>query len=194
MHTNIYMNKFTATKTSIEDLLIIEPTVFGDERGFFMESYSEKDFQELGINVRFVQDNHSKSHRGVLRGMHFQSCNPQGKLIRVVTGAVLDVVVDLRPESQTFGQWESVMLSAQNKRQLYVPKGFAHGFLTLQDNTEFLYKCTDYHYAQFDSGIHWRDPQVGINWQLDKYSLTEQELLLSDKDHNQPLLRNCLNL
>lgn len=183
------MNKFKAIKTSIEDLLIIEPTVFGDDRGFFMESYSEKDLQELGIKDRFVQDNHSKSHRGVLRGMHFQSQHPQGKLIRVVAGSVHDVVVDLRPESSTFGHWEWVLLSAQNKRQLYVPQGFAHGFLTLEDNTEFLYKCTDYYYSEFDSGIFWNDPQIGIDWQLSKYSLTEDGLKLSEKDRQQPLLR-----
>lgn len=180
------MNKFTAIKTSIEGLLIIEPTVFGDARGFFMESYSENDFREIGINEHFVQDNHSKSRKGVLRGLHFQTQHTQGKLIRVVAGSVLDVVVDLRPESATFGKWESVVLSSDNKRQFYVPPCFAHGFLTLEDDTEFLYKCTEYYAPEYDAGIFWNDPQIGIDWQEQKYGI--EELLLSEKDKKQPTI------
>lgn len=182
------MSKFKAVKTSIEGLVIIEPTVFGDSRGFFMESYAKKDFEEIGIKEDFVQDNHSKSRKGVLRGLHFQTQHTQGKLIRVVAGSVLDVAVDLRPESSTFGKWEMVVLSADNKRQFYVPTRFAHGFLTLEDDTEFLYKCTEYYSPEFDSGIFWNDPKIGITWNLDKYGLNEQELLLSDKDKKQPTI------
>lgn len=180
------MSKFGVIKTSIEGLFIVEPTVFGDARGFFMESYSEKDFAEVGINEHFVQDNHSKSRKGVLRGLHFQTQHTQGKLIRVVAGSVLDVVVDLRPESPTFGRWESVTLSADNKRMFYVPPRFAHGFLTLEDDTEFLYKCTEYYAPEFDSGILWSDPRIGIDWQFEKYGI--QDPLLSDKDKKQPTI------
>lgn len=184
------MGKFNAIKTSIEGLTIIEPTVFGDQRGFFMESFSERDFLELGITERFVQDNHSKSSRGVLRGMHFQTHMSQGKLIRVVAGAVLDAVIDLRPESATFGKWEAVMLSAENKRQLYVPPRFAHGFLTLEDNTEFLYKCTQYYAPEFDGGVLWSDPEIGIDWKLEEFGLTENQLIMSEKDRKQPVVKS----
>lgn len=184
------MGKFKAIETSIKGLTIIEPAVFGDSRGFFMESFSERDFFELGITERFVQDNHSKSSRGVLRGMHFQSRHSQGKLIRVVAGAVLDAVIDLRPESETFGKWEAVMLSAENKRQLYVPPRFAHGFLTLEDDTEFLYKCTEYYAPEFDGGVLWSDPEIGVDWRLEEFGLTEESLLLSDKDRKQPLVKS----
>lgn len=184
------MSKFKSIKTSIEGLLIVEPTVFGDERGFFMESYSEKDFEQIGITARFVQDNHSKSRKGVLRGLHFQTRHTQGKLIRVISGSVLDVAVDLRHESPTFGKWEKIVLSASNKCQFYVPPRFAHGFLTLEDDTEFLYKCTDYYAPEFDSGVLWNDPIIGIDWELEKYNLSEETLLLSDKDKKQPLIKD----
>lgn len=176
------MSKFKISNTPIEGLVIIEPTVFGDERGFFMESYSRRDFEEAGICEEFVQDNHSKSRKGVLRGLHFQTKNPQGKLIRVVSGSVYDVAVDLRPESPTFGQSYGIILSAQNKKQFYVPPRFAHGFLTLEDNTEFLYKCTDYYYPQFDAGISWKS----VEWDFEKYGMTESDILLSEKDKIQP--------
>lgn len=182
------MSKFKAIPTSIKDLIIIEPTVYGDVRGFFMESYSEKDFTEIGITAKFVQDNHSKSSKGVLRGLHFQTQHTQGKLIRVVAGSVLDVVVDLRPESATFGRWESTVLSADNKRQFYVPPRFAHGFMTLEDDTEFLYKCTDYYCPEGDGGVKWDDPQIGIDWNFDEYGIDPSNLLLSEKDTKQPTI------
>lgn len=169
-------------KTPIEGLVIIEPTVFGDERGFFMESYSRRDFIEAGINEEFVQDNHSKSKEGVLRGLHFQTKNPQGKLIRVVSGSVYDVAVDLRVESPTFGNSYGIILSADNKRQFYVPPRFAHGFLTLEDDTEFLYKCTDYYYPQYDGGILWSS----VGWDFQQLGINEDELIMSDKDKKQP--------
>lgn len=180
------MSKFKAVRTPIEGLVIVEPTVFGDARGFFMETYSEKDFEEIGISAKFVQDNHSKSRKGVLRGLHFQRQHTQGKLIRVTSGSVLDVVVDLRPESSTFGKWEAVFLSADNKRQLYVPPRFAHGFLTLEDDTEFLYKCTDYYHPESDAGVLWNDPQIGIDWNLEHYGIAEPQL--SQKDMAQPTI------
>lgn len=183
------MSKFKKTETTIEGLIVIDPTVFGDARGFFMETYAKRDYDALfGSEVEFVQDNHSKSRRGVLRGLHFQTQHSQGKLIRVVAGAVYDVAVDLRPESPTYGQWYGVELSAENKRQIYVPPHFAHGFLTLADDTEFLYKCTDYYHPEFDAGVRWNDPQIGVDWRLEQYGFRPEELLLSDKDRAQPLL------
>ncbi|MGL6115869.1 MAG: dTDP-4-dehydrorhamnose 3,5-epimerase, partial [Cetobacterium sp.] len=151
------MGKFKRVKTGIKDLIVIEPTVFGDNRGFFMESYSKKDFAEIGMDVEFVQDNHSKSKKGVLRGLHFQTKHIQGKLVRVTAGSVLDVAVDLRKDSSTFGKHYLVELTADNKKMFYIPPGFAHGFLTLEDNTEFQYKCTDYYAPEFDSGVLWND-------------------------------------
>ena len=182
------MAKFNKIETGIEGLYILEPTVFGDERGFFLESYSKRDFEEIGIPYEFVQDNHSKSKKGVLRGMHFQTQYSQDKLVRVVAGSVYDVVVDLRKGSKTFGKYFGVLLTAQNKRQFFVPKGFAHGFLTLEDNTEFLYKCTEYYMPQFDSGILWNDINVGIDWKLSELGITESELTLSEKDKKQQTL------
>ena len=186
------MGKFKRIETGIEGLYIIEPTVFGDDRGFFFESYSKKDFEEVGIPFEFVQDNHSKSKKGVLRGMHFQYENTQDKLVRVAVGSVYDVVVDLRKDSATFGKWYGVVLSAQNKRQFFVPKGFAHGFLTLEDNTEFLYKCTDYYAPQYDSGILWNDKDVAVDWRLDEFGISEEELTLSDKDRKQQTLKEYI--
>jgi len=156
-----------ATPTKLADLLIIEPKVFGDARGFFFESFNARDFKAItGADVDFVQDNHSKSAHGVLRGLHYQIKQPQGKLVRVVAGEVLDVVVDIRRGSPTFGQWESVRLSAENKLQLWVPAGFAHGFVVLSDSAEFLYKTTDYYAPEHERCIAWNDPTLAIDWEL----------------------------
>lgn len=152
--------------TAIEGVLIIEPKVFGDDRGFFLESWNEAVFAAAGLPLRFVQDNHSRSARGILRGMHYQEPNPQGKLVRVVAGAVFDAVVDLRRSSPTFGQWVGVELSAANKRMLWVPPGMAHGFLSLQDGTDFLYKCTAAYQPAHEHCLAWDDPGVGIAWPL----------------------------
>ncbi len=152
------------TPTPLAGASIIEPTVFGDDRGFFLESWNAARFAESGIDARFVQDNHSRSMKGVLRGMHFQKPGPQAKLVRVVTGAVFDVIVDLRRSSATFGRWFGIELSAANKRMLWVPEGFAHGFLTLQDGTDFLYKCTAPYAPADEHTLAWDDPAVGIEW------------------------------
>ena len=183
------MSKFRRVETGIKDLIVIEPTVFGDNRGFFMESYSKKDFYEIGMNIEFVQDNHSKSKKGVLRGLHFQTQHVQGKLVRVTAGSVLDVAVDLRKDSPTFGKHYLVELTADNKKMFYIPPGFAHGFLTLEDNTEFQYKCTDYYAPEFDSGVLWDDSDIGIEWNFEKYGLSVEEILLSDKDKKQQTLQ-----
>lgn len=154
------------TECDIPGPLIIEPKVFGDERGFFMESWNAARFAEEGLDIAFVQDNHSRSQKGVLRGMHFQKPGPQGKLVRVVSGAVFDVAVDLRRSSPTFGKWTGVELSAENKRMFWVPQGFAHGFLTLEDDTDFLYKCDATYAPQHEHSLAWDDPDVGIEWPL----------------------------
>ena len=176
------MGKFKFIKTSINGLYIIEPTVFGDHRGYFMESYSEREFHQAGLTMRFVQDNESVSKKGVLRGLHFQTQNTQGKLVRVISGSAYDVAVDIRPGSPTFGKWVGVILSEDNKRQFYIPKGFAHGFLVLSEDTTFAYKCTDYYAPKYDSGILWNDPDIGIKWPLENID----KIILSDKDKNQP--------
>jgi dTDP-4-dehydrorhamnose 3,5-epimerase len=164
-------------ETPISDLLILEPKVFGDERGFFMESFNQKKFnQATGRRVDFVQDNHSRSVKGVLRGLHYQIKQPQGKLVRVVNGAVYDVAVDLRISSSTFGQWFGIELTEENKKQFWVPEGFAHGFLVLSDSADFLYKTTDYYAPAHERSIRWDDPAIGINWPT---GLTPQ---LSEKD------------
>lgn len=167
-------------KTAIPDVLIFEPKVFGDERGFFFESFNHKLFEEaVGYPVTFVQDNHSKSSKGVLRGLHYQlPPYAQGKLVRCVAGEVFDVAVDIRKSSPTFGQWVGVHLSGENKRQLWIPEGFAHGFLTLSNTAEFLYKTTNYYAPQCEGAIRWDDPQVGIEWPI------EDELSLSKKDQD----------
>jgi dTDP-4-dehydrorhamnose 3,5-epimerase len=153
--------------TSIADVLIFEPRVFGDDRGFFFESFNERAFEEAtGRQVTFVQDNHSRSQRGVLRGLHYQIQNPQGKLVRVVSGEVLDVAVDIRRQSPTFGQHVAVLLSAENKRQLWIPEGFAHGFVVLSESADFLYKTTDYYTPSAERCIAWNDPTLAIDWQL----------------------------
>ncbi len=154
-------------QTAIPDLLTIEPKVFGDDRGFFFESFNRRKFAELtGLDVDFVQDNHSRSAKGVLRGLHYQIQHPQGKLVRVVLGAVLDIAVDIRKNSPTFGQHVAIELSAENKRMLWMPVGFAHGFVVLTDTAEFLYKTTDYWYPEFERCIRWDDPTLKIDWQL----------------------------
>ena len=152
--------------TDIKGLLIIEPDVFGDDRGFFMESWNRKTFAEMGLDLDFVQDNHSRSARGVLRGLHYQQPNPQGKLVRVTSGRAWDVAVDLRGDSPTYGCWVGVELSAQNKRMFWVPPGFAHGFVSLEDGTDFLYKCTAFYNPANEHSLMWNDPAVGIRWPL----------------------------
>ncbi len=155
------------TPTRIPDVVVVEPKVFGDARGFFFESFNQRDFEAaLGRKISFVQDNHSRSAKGVLRGLHYQLPNPQGKLVRAVAGEILDVAVDIRRGSPTFGQWESRVLSAENKRQLWVPEGFAHGFLVLSDAAEVLYKTTAYYHPADEHCIRWDDPQLGISWPL----------------------------
>ncbi len=152
-------------KTDIPDVLIIEPKVFGDDRGFFFESFNQKVWEQAtGLRTNFVQDNHSRSARGVLRGLHYQLLRPQGKLVRVVTGEVFDVAVDIRKSSATFGQWVGVTLSAENKRQLWIPEGFAHGFLVISDIAEFLYKATDFYAPEHERSIRWDDPTLNIHW------------------------------
>ncbi|MFD0667266.1 dTDP-4-dehydrorhamnose 3,5-epimerase [Ramlibacter sp. MAHUQ-53] len=166
-------------QTRLPEVLIIEPKVFGDERGFFMESWNERVFSEAaGYPVRFVQDNHSRSVRGVLRGMHYQLTQPQGKLVRVVAGSVFDVAVDMRRDSPRCGQWVGVELTAENKRQLWVPPGFAHGFLVLSESADFLYKATDYYNPGDEKALAWNDPTVGIEWPL----APGQQPALSAKD------------
>lgn len=166
-------------ETNIPDVKIIEPAVFGDERGFFMETWQQKKFEELvtGKPTQFVQDNHSKSKKGILRGLHYQTDNTQGKLVRVVSGEVFDVAVDIRKDSPTFGQWVGVLLSADNKRQLWIPEGFAHGFYVTSDEAEFVYKCTDYYNPKAEHSILWCDAEININWPI-----TETAPLLSKKD------------
>lgn len=180
------MGQINVTKTNLTDVLIVEPAVFGDHRGFFTESYSEEDFKAAGITANFVQDNHSlSSQAGVLRGLHFQKgAAAQTKLIRVVTGAVLDVIVDIRKGSPTYGKWEGYILSEANHRQLLVPKGFAHGFVTLTDNVNFLYKCDNYYNAEADGGIAFDDPDLAIDWPIDI-----KKAVLSEKDQHHPTLK-----
>lgn len=158
------MGQLNLTKAPIEGLYIIEPTVHGDARGYFMETYNQKDMQELGLNMKFVQDNQSMSVKGVLRGLHFQKEFPQGKLVRVIKGSVFDVAVDLRADSKTYGQWFGVELTEENKKQFYISEGFAHGFLVLSDTAEFCYKVTDFYHPGDEGGLAWNDPEIGIEW------------------------------
>ncbi len=160
---------YTVTPTTIPEVLILEPKVFGDGRGFFFESFNQLDFNLVtGLDVQFVQDNHSKSSKGVLRGLHYQIHHPQGKLVRVTQGTVFDVAVDLRRSSPNFGKWVGVELSAENKKQLWVPPGFAHGFVVTSDSAEFLYKTTDYWYPEHERSLLWSDPALAIQWPLDE--------------------------
>ena len=174
------MGKFKFTYTEIEGVFVAEPAVFPDERGYFMETYNENDFKEEGIDLTFVQDNQSKSSKGVLRGLHFQKTQPQGKLVRVISGEVFDVAVDLRKASRTYGKWIGVRLSAENKKQFFIPKGFAHGFVVLSDEAEFVYKCTDFYKGDDEGGILWNDPDIGIEWPIE--DIGEENILLSEKD------------
>jgi dTDP-4-dehydrorhamnose 3,5-epimerase len=172
------------THTKIPDVILLEPKIFGDERGFFMETWQQKEFNEQVAEYSFVQDNHSKSSMGILRGLHYQIKQPQGKLVRVVQGAVFDVIVDMRKSSPTFGQWVGYELSAENHRMLWVPPGFAHGFYVMSETAEFVYKCTDYYAPEFERSLAWDDPTVGIEWPI-KNGKTP---LLSEKDANGDLL------
>lgn len=172
------MGKITVTGCEIEGIYIIEPKVFPDERGYFMETYNQRDMEEAGLNMVFVQDNQSKSVKGVLRGLHFQIKHPQGKLVRVIKGRVFDVAVDLRGGSTTYGKWHGVELSEENKKMFYVPEGFAHGFLVLSDEAEFCYKCTDFYHPGDEGGIAWNDPEIGVEWPMEP----GLQLILSERD------------
>ncbi len=158
------MGQIKVTKASIEGLYVIEPTVHGDSRGYFVETYNQKDMHEAGLDMVFVQDNQSMSVKGVLRGLHFQKQHPQGKLVRVIKGRVFDVAVDLRSGSETYGKWYGVELTEENKKQFYISEGFAHGFLVLSDVAEFCYKCTDFYHPGDEGGLAWNDPEIGIEW------------------------------
>ena len=188
------MGQIKVTPCDIEGLYVIEPTVHGDERGYFVETYNKKDMEEAGLNMEFVQDNQSCSTKGVLRGLHFQKEYPQGKLVRVVNGSVFDVAVDLRKNSKTYGKWYGVLLTAENKKKFYISEGFAHGFLVLSDLAEFCYKCTDFYHPGDEGGLAWNDPSIGIEWpeltgsyngtaSADGYALADgTKLNLSEKD------------
>ena len=178
------MGKIKVTKCAIDGLYVIEPGVFGDTRGYFMETYNQRDMEEAGLNMVFVQDNQSMSVKGVLRGLHYQINHPQGKLVRVIRGEVFDVAVDLRPGSATYGKWHGEILSAENKRQFYIPEGFAHGFYVLSDEAEFCYKCTDFYHPGDEGGLRWDDPAIGVKWPL----LEGAELIMSEKDKKWPSL------
>ncbi len=172
------MGKIKVTRCEIEGLCVIEPTVFKDDRGYFVETYNYNDFAAEGLDMKFVQDNQSMSVKGVLRGLHFQKQFPQGKLVRVLRGKVFDVAVDLRSGSATYGKWFGVELSAENKKQFYIPEGFAHGFVVLSDEAEFAYKVTDFYHPGDEGGLKWDDPEIGIEWPIEE----GMELILSDKD------------
>lgn len=182
------MGKFKITNLDIEGVFTVEPTVFGDERGYFMETYNENDFKAEGIDLNFVQDNQSRSHKGVLRGLHFQYTQPQGKLVRVIKGEVYDVAVDLRSDSPTYKKWIGVTLSEDNKKQLFIPKGFAHGFLVLSDIAEFVYKCTDFYNPDDEGGIKWDDPDIGIDWPIGDIGI--ENLIFSEKDQKWKRLKD----
>ncbi|NRT70216.1 dTDP-4-dehydrorhamnose 3,5-epimerase [Clostridium beijerinckii] len=179
------MKNFNFNVTRIDGVYIIEPKTFGDRRGYFMETYNKEQFCEAGLNMIFVQDNESKSSKGVLRGLHFQKKHSQGKLVRVTKGEVFDVAVDLRTGSPTYGQWEGVILSDENKKQFYIPEGFAHGFLVLSDEAVFNYKCTDIYSPEYDGGVMWNDPEINIEWPLDLI----KNVILSEKDKTHPNLK-----
>lgn len=179
------MSNFAFTETKIKGVYIIDVKTYGDERGYFMETYKEEDFQAAGLNYRFVQDNQSSSRKGVLRGLHFQKTYPQAKLVRVLRGEVFDVAVDLRKESETYGQWVGVLLSEDNHRQFMIPRGFAHGFVVVSDHAEFAYKCDEKYHPEDEGGILWNDPDVNIEWP------EVGEIILSDKDKKNPTLAEC---
>ncbi len=173
------MGKITVTKCPIEGLYVIEPTVFQDERGYFVETYNQNDMKEAGLDMEFVQDNQSMSKKGILRGLHFQKEHPQGKLVRAIRGRVYDVAVDIRKNSETYGQWYGVELSAENKKQFYVSEGFAHGYLVLSEEAEFCYKVTDFYHPGDEGGIAWNDRDIQIDWPL-----PENEITLNERDRN----------
>ena len=177
------MGQITIEKNvaGIEGLCVITPAVHGDNRGYFMETYNQNDFKEAGLDMVFVQDNQSMSVKGVLRGLHFQKQFPQGKLVRAVRGTVFDVAVDLRTSSETYGKWFGVELSAENKKQFYIPEGFAHGFLVLSDEAEFAYKCTDFYHPNDEGGLAWNDPEIGVEWPMPE-GMTVEDLTISEKD------------
>ncbi|AGF54985.1 dTDP-4-dehydrorhamnose 3,5-epimerase [Clostridium saccharoperbutylacetonicum] len=180
------MANFNFNTTRIDGVYIIEPKVFGDNRGYFMENYNKGQFDEAGLNMTFVQDNESKSSKGVLRGLHFQKKHSQGKLVRVTKGEVFDVAVDLRTGSPTYGHWEGVILNDENKKQFYIPEGFAHGFLVLSDEAVFNYKCTDLYSPEYDGGVMWNDSDINIKWPLDDI----ENIRLSEKDKAHPNLKD----
>jgi len=180
------MGKINFIKTKINDLYIIEPQIFGDNRGYFMESYNKKEYCDAGLTMEFVQDNESKSKKGVLRGLHFQTSHPQGKLVRVTIGKVFDVAVDLRKGSPTFSKYVSIILTGENKKQLYIPEGFAHGFLVLSETALFSYKCTDYYTPEYESGILWSDEDISVKWPIGDV----EEIFLSTKDKDQKKLKD----
>ena len=179
------VGKFNFTPTKLEGALIIEPLVFEDERGYFMETYNMKEFEEAGVQIKSVQDNESKSKKGVLRGLHFQYKKPQGKLVRAIKGRIFDVAVDLRKNSPTYGEWEAVILSEENKKQFYIPEGFAHGFLVLSDYAIVNYKCTELYHPEYEGGIRWDDPTLSIKWPLDQVD----KIIISEKDENWKTLK-----
>lgn len=181
------MGKIKVTECDIEGLYIIEPSVFGDKRGYFMETYNENDFHEAGLDMKFVQDNQSSSTKGVLRGLHYQKQFPQGKLVRAIRGTVFDVAVDLRKGSPTFGKWFGVELSEENKKQFYIPEGFAHGFLVLSDEAEFCYKCTEFYHPEDEGGIIWNDSDINVEWPLEGI----QDVNISEKDSKQGTLKEA---
>lgn len=170
-------------QTSLPDIIVFEPVLHGDSRGFFLETYREDSLRQIGICDHFLQDNHSRSSRGILRGLHYQLIQPQGKLVRVARGAVYDVVVDVRNGSPTFGQWYGTVLDDQNMRMMYIPAGFAHGFVAISAIADFIYKCSDYYHPQSEQGIRWNDPTIGIEWPAD-------DVQLSEKDSDFPLLQD----
>ena len=174
---------FKFVETSIKDVYIIEPQIYGDDRGYFFESYKKSEFENAGLKYDFVQDNQSKSKRGVLRGLHFQKTYPQAKLVRVLEGEVFDVVVDLRKNSPSYGKWVGVILSSENKKMLMIPRGFAHGFLVLSDVAVFTYKCDEFYHPEDEGGIIWDDPDIGIVWPF------KEGILLSEKDKSNPFLK-----
>lgn len=180
------MGKIKVTTCEIEGLCVIEPTVFGDARGYFMETYNYNDFKEAGLGMQFVQDNQSASKKGVLRGLHFQIHYPQDKLVRVIRGEVYDVAVDLRKGSKTYGKWFGIRLSEENKKQLFIPQNFAHGFVVLSDYAEFAYKCTDFYHPNDEGGIAYHDPDIGIDWPIPD----NMELIMTEKDRNWGSLRD----
>ncbi len=180
------MGNFTFEKTKIDGVYVITPKAFGDERGYFMETYSVKDFKEAGLSYNFVQDNQSSSKKGVLRGLHFQTGHPQAKLVRVLKGEVFDVAVDLRENSPTYGQWVGERLSEENRKQLMIPRGFAHGFLVLSDTAEFAYKCDDFYHPEEEGGIIYDDKDIKIKWPA-----VDTEIILSKKDTKHPTLKEA---